>query len=330
MRHPRALPSRVRAAGTALAVAAALLLLAAGLAPGLLAPVAAQSDDSIIGVYTVSIGRPDVPTDLPGRAALFGLWTITFNADGSYVVARQDVGPVNRGAYEVSGDALTINDWQGLIGCGGPVAADPAAVYTWERNGDRLTLEAVDDPCADRRLLLTTREFGSFEACTTAPLPGFDSFANAPAAATPVASANNNNVGAQEGLPADDDATAAIDALLAQATGCWATGDPGRFLALHTEQALEDLAAFGPLPDFATQLRLFMTTPLEFRRIGEITLTDPDHAWAYVEVTLGGEALPQRLDFAVEDGEWLFDAFFLLGPAESDPATDAGAAGEGA
>jgi hypothetical protein len=57
-----------------------------------------------------------------------------------------------------------------------------------------------------------------------------------------------------------------------------------------------------------------MATPVSFERIGSVNLIDPDHAWAYVEVTLGGDPLPQRVDFVFEDGVWLFDTFFLFGP----------------
>lgn len=303
----------------AFAIVASVLLLA-GWVP---APAAAQDDERITGVFTVSIGRNDLPTGLPGQAALLGLWTVTFNADGTYAVARQDVGTVVDGTFEIDGDQVTFNDWQGLLGCGGPTASDPSATYRWDRNGETLDLEAIDDGCADRRVLLTTRPFGSFQACSTSPLPGFSGGgAVAAPAATPVAPAAG--VGAQEGLPEGADAQAAIDALLREATGCWATGEPGRFLALHTDEALSELVVFGPLPDFAQQLRLFMTTPIEFRRIGDITITDPDHAWAYVEITLGGEALPQRLDFAFEDGAWLFDMFFLLGPETMQPTTGPG------
>lgn len=302
------------------AILAVLALLAASIPPWV---AAQEADDRITGVFTVSIGRNDLPPGLPGQAALLGLWTVTFNADGTYALARQDVGTVVDGTFEIDGDQVTFNDWQGLLGCGGPTASDPTATYAWEREGDTLQFVALDDGCADRRVLLTTRAFGMFQACTTPPLPGFaGGSVAAPAAATPVAPAAG--VGAQEGAPQSADAQEAIDALLREATGCWATGEPGRFLALHTSEALSELVAFGPLPDFAQQLRLFMTTPIEFRRIGDITLTDPDHAWAYVEITLGGEALPQRLDFAFEDGAWLFDVFFLLGPETTAPATSPG------
>ena len=67
----------------------------------------------------------------------------------------------------------------------------------------------------------------------------------------------------------------------------------------------------------AGDLRMFMQTPVSFERIGNVELTDPTHASAYVEITFGGEPIPQRFDFALQDGVWLFDTFFLFGPSPS-------------
>jgi hypothetical protein len=53
---------------------------------------------------------------------------------------------------------------------------------------------------------------------------------------------------------------------------------------------------------------------LTLKRIGEVTLDDPDHAWAYVEVNLSGQPNPQRVNFVQENGTWLFDSFVLFGP----------------
>jgi hypothetical protein len=53
---------------------------------------------------------------------------------------------------------------------------------------------------------------------------------------------------------------------------------------------------------------------LSFERIGPVNLIDPEHSWAYVEVSLAGDPIPQRIDFVFENGSWLFDTFFLFGP----------------
>jgi hypothetical protein len=166
---------------------------------------------------------------------------------------------------------------------------------------------------------------GGFEACAVAPRLLVDPFASTlepEALATPVAEVPPvSGVAAQEGLSEGADAEEAIDSLLRQANGCWATGDPTRFLALHSDLVISELGFIGPLEDFARQLRLFMATPLVFERIGPVNLVDPDHAWAYVEVSLGGEAIPQRLDFVFENGAWLFDTFFLFGPTTPEGPT---------
>ena len=143
-----------------------------------------------------------------------------------------------------------------------------------------------------------------------------DPFATEIPLATPVAGSAPpaSGVAAQEGLSEGADAEEAIDSLLRQANGCWATGDPTRFLGLHSPGVIDEIAFIGPFDEFARQLRLLMSTPVSFERIGPVNLIDPDHAWAYVEVMLGGEALPQRVDFVFENGAWLFDTFFLFGP----------------
>jgi hypothetical protein len=272
----------------------------------------------LTGVFTVTVAKPDVPRSLSGGPALVGLWNITFNGDGTFSLARQDVGHVVSGTFEASEASLTFTEWTGIVGC--PITPDSEpATYAWRQVDETLTLTSVTDSCTERLTLLTTRSLGGFEACAVPPRDLSDPFAAAfdteGLLATPVAEAEVvSGVAAQEGLAEGADAEEAIDSLLRQANGCWATGDPTRFLALHSDMVIQEIAFGGPLEDFARQLRLFMGTPLVFERIGAVNLTDPDHAWAYVEVTLGGDPIPQRLDFVFENGTWLFDTFFLFGP----------------
>ena len=297
----------------------------------LLLAVPLQAQDAtpadLIGVYTVTIGKPDLPIGVPGTASLIGLWTVAFNADGTYSLDRQDVGRVAAGTYEVAGSTLTLNDWAGIIGCGTPTETSAAADYAWRLDETGLTLTPVTEACPERRVLFATRPFASFEACATTPLAALPLSELTPGApsmveATPVAAVAPVGVGAQEGREPVSDPEEAIDRLLRQATGCWATGDPTRFLPLHSREVLAELSLLGPLPEFAATLQTIMTTPLSFKRIGGVTMIDPAHAWAYVEVTLGGEPLPQRLDFVYQDGVWLMDTFFLFGPApETAPGT---------
>ena len=294
----------------------------------------------LTGVFTVTIAKPDVPRGLTGGPALIGLWNITFHGDGTFSLARQDVGEVVTGTFEAGDATLSFTGWNGIVGCDIPPDGEPAT-YAWRRSDDVLTLTPVTDSCTERLTLFTTRDLGGFEACVVAPRPLTDPFAGEFGAqdeflATPVAEPEVvSGVAAQEGLAEGADAEEAIDSLLRQANGCWATGDPTRFLALHSNQVIQEIAFGDPLDDFARQLRLFMSTPLVFERIGDVNLTDPDHAWAYVEITLGGDPLPQRLDFVFENGMWLFDTFFLFGPVTPtgpvnvEPAAASGPTDEG-
>ena len=297
-----------------------------------------QPPPELQGSFTVTIGKDDLPPGLAGGPALIGLWTLTFNPDGTYVVARQDVGTLASGTYTVSGATLTFNDWQGILACGAASGAANAAegaeaTYAWRVEGDVLTLTPIQETCAERRILFTTRSLGGYEPCATEPLAallpggGFDD-RQAPAAtpvsepqATPLATpgvAVQEGLAEQPGVPPGGPEEA-IDALLRQATGCWATGDPARFLPLHSQRVIDELEQFAPLPEVANDLRMLMATPVSFERIGVVEMTDPTHAVAYVEVTFGGEEIPQRFDFVYENGVWLFDSFFLFGPADGPP-----------
>lgn len=282
------------------------------------------------GIYTVTISTDDVPPGLAGGPALIGQWTLTFNKDGTYVVARQDVGAIATGHFAINGATLTFDGWAGIIACGGEDPASGGASYGWQIDGDQLQLTPVQDTCAERQILLSTRAFGGYEPCTVAPLALMGEAA--PPEATPVANppiapalaAATPTLAQDEGVASGADVGAAIDTLLRQASGCWATQDPTRFLALHSQQVLTDLTTpvpGGETPDqVLSDLQMFMATPVTFERIGKVTMIDPTHAWAYVEITFGGEPVPQRFNFALEDGAWLLDTFFLFGPPSPTPA----------
>ena len=313
----RAMDARGSVWTSAVALAAALVLL---IAPGISVPALAMFQDEtetqpLRGVFTVTISRFDIPPNLAGGPSLTGLWNITFEGDGTFTLARQDVGAIVNGTFEAGEATLQFTEWTGIVGC--PISADSGdlASYAWRQSDDTLTLTPISDSCVERLTLLTTRSMGGFEACVAAPRPLTDAFAADIPLATPVAGPPPaSGVAAQEGLSEGADAEEAIDSLLRQANGCWATGDPTRFLALHSVSVIDEISFIGPFEEFARQLRLLMSTPVSFERIGPVNLIDPEHAWAYVEVTLGGDPLPQRVDFVFENGAWLFDTFFLFGP----------------
>jgi hypothetical protein len=267
------------------------------------------------GVFTVTITRPDIPIGLAGGPSLAGLWNMTFDGDGTFSLARQDVGGIVHGTFEAGEATLSFTEWTGIVGCDITAESEPAT-YAWRQTDDTLTLTPISDSCTERLTLLTTRPLGGFEACVVSPRSVTDPFSDALPLATPLAGPPTpaTGVAAQEGLSEGADAEEAIDSLLRQANGCWATGDPTRFMALHSLGVIDEISFIGPFDEFARQLRLLMSTPVSFERIGPVNLIDPDHAWAYVEVTLGGDPLPQRVDFVFENGAWLFDTFFLFGP----------------
>jgi hypothetical protein len=298
-----------------LAAALAVLMAATAVLPTLAFFQEDATSQPLRGVFTVTITRNDIPINLAGGPSLTGLWNITFDADGTFSLARQDVGAIVSGTFEAGDATLRFTEWTGIVGC--PITADGSepATYAWRQADDTLTLTPISDSCTERLTLLTTRSMGGFEACVAAPRSLTDPFATDIPLATPVAGAPPaSGVAAQEGLSEGEDAEEAIDSLLRQANGCWATGDPTRFLALHSLRVIDEISFIGPFDEFARQLRLLMSTPVSFERIGPVNLIDPDHAWAYVEVTLDGEPLPQRVDFVFENGAWLFDTFFLFGP----------------
>jgi len=279
------------------------------------------AEPTLQGVFSVGISEVDLPPGLAGAPALVGLWNLNLNADGTYTVSRQDVGPVVSGRYTAVGETLTLEDWTGIISCGLP--EESGATYAWRLVEDSLTLTPISDTCGDREILFTTRALGSFEPCATQPLvlpaapPGGPGGVLPPApplpggiavgtpGATPVAEP------VPEGEPAEPDVQEAIEALLRQADGCWATGDPARFLALHSRAALVPFVQF---PQLVSDVAAYMAAPASFELIGNVRQLGPDRAWAYVEITFAGQVVPQRLDFVRENGVWLFDYIFLLPP----------------
>src|SRR5262245_36358747 len=81
---------------------AAIALLLALVRPW--AAVAQSEDQPLLGDFAVTIATDDVPPDLIDGASLVGRWQISFNADGTYARARQDVGTLASGHFQIDGD----------------------------------------------------------------------------------------------------------------------------------------------------------------------------------------------------------------------------------
>lgn len=310
--------SGVRSRAPLIAIILSLLAIGAATIPAF-AWFQDEAPASLTGTFTMSIGSEDVPATLAGAEALVGRWTLEFGEAGTYRLTRRDVGEVASGNFAAGPATLTFEDWSGIVGCDASGNDDSPATYAWRLSDDLLTLTPIDDLCTERLTLLTTRDLVRVDACEEAPVAP-DPFSMVEAFGTPVAeSPTVSGVAAQEGFSEGVEAERAIDALLRSANGCWAVAEPDRFMALHSQGLAGQIAIMGPADAFTRELRTFMEAPLTLERISDVTLEDPSHAWAYVEVTLNGQPNPQRMNFVLEQGGWKLDTFFLFGPPMQGP-----------
>ena len=307
-----------------------LLIVTSSLSTVIAPPPAALAQDNqqpqpLEGVFTVTIDAVDVPAGLSDGPALAGVWSIDLGGDGDFSLYRLDVGQVASGRFETGDTTITFNEWNGIIGCIIGDGGDDEATYGWRRSESSLILTPIRESCPVRMTLLATRPLGSEEACVAPAQSVIDpsivaagdrGVVGTPSAGVPQAS----GVAAQEGLSEVAKAEAAIDGLLGQANGCWATGDAQSFLALHSDNVIQQLVFMAPPDLLVSRLRQLMRAPASFDRIGDVILADPDHAWTYVELTYDADPLPQRVDFVNQDGTWLFDTYLPL--TLSQPVTD--------
>jgi len=77
-----------------------------------------------------------------------GMFTITFNSDGSHSVSADDKIVV-KGTYNVEQDQLILTDKEGEYACDGP------GKYKWKYDGKALALSKVEDECEGRMAALT-------------------------------------------------------------------------------------------------------------------------------------------------------------------------------
>lgn len=336
MRQARSSRFATRGAG-ALGIILAIALLISASAGVQLA--LAQDDNSIVGEYGVAIVRADIPTDLPDGYNYVGKWIINFNEDGTYTARRQDVGLLVSGAWEASGDTVTITDESGLVSCTNPTAATipgddiVSGTYSWSRTGDDLQLIPQDDGCGGRVLLFSTHVLGPYVPCTVEPLDIAEEAeaesgdvvpVGSPEAAVeelltpddPVSGTRGGSTGSTQ--PTPDESAAAngatpdaanvvseIDDLLGQLTSCWSTGDPDLWLALLSTEFREALIASDV--DFLITIQAAMAVPIVWERAGDVEIDSPTTASAIVRTTVDQEQDFQRFLFVFEDGQWRWD-----------------------
>lgn len=293
-----------------------------------------EDESSLAGFYAVSIGERDVPLSLIGSAALEGSWVLRFGDDGRYSIERQDVGELVAGSFEVDGERVTVTDERGLLSCANtqPLGESyPTATYSWRKSGDLLRLEALDEECATREVLFSTRPLVPYVVCQTVPLDlsdaaaeserededtelgsgleglrlGEDDEATQPSA-TP--SSGVNEPASQRAIGVAEDPEQAIEDLISQLNACWATGDPARVLPLFSESFLDSATGGGAasIEDVAADIRQLQTTPVIWELAGDIEV-DGDEAEAVVAATISGEEMLQTFRFVREDEGWRLD-----------------------
>jgi hypothetical protein len=291
-----------------------------------------QTESSIEGSYTVTIGREDIPTDLADGFSFAGRWIITFGPDGTYTGERQDVGVVVSGTYEVNDNEVTITDEQGLVACSNATAATiegddiSSGTYEWALIGTNLTLVPVEDGCGGRVVLLTSRSLSIYVPCTTEPLdeselapptgspvpveePTEVVTADAVATEDPLAVLTPDEpVDTGDGEPISGDAAAIgeeLDELLSQMTACWLTGDPALWLPLLSVEFRSSLIESSP--DFESTIAAAMAAPILWERAGDVEIESETQASAIVRTTVAQEEDFQRFLFVLEDDEWRWD-----------------------
>jgi hypothetical protein len=105
----------------------------------------------IVGTYSTTITQQDIASMHASRLDI-GPHTWSFSGNGTYIWVQ--IGPnggSDTGSYQVSQGALSITDpsW-----CADQFNA-PMGTYSWVLKGHMLILQAKDDGCLDRKIVLT-------------------------------------------------------------------------------------------------------------------------------------------------------------------------------
>ena len=105
----------------------------------------------IVGIYSTTITKQDIAS-MHASTLDIGDHMWSFNGNSTY--SWQQFGPnggIDRGTYQVSQGALSITD--------SSYCADqwnaPTGTYSWVLKGNMLILQAKDDGCLNRKIILT-------------------------------------------------------------------------------------------------------------------------------------------------------------------------------
>src|SRR5262245_21234114 len=99
---------------------------------------------ALLAAFAVATGQPSA---LPSTPMVFGVFTATFNADGTFAVQGQG-WPAFKGTWKAANGRVELSTPDAAGGCSTP------ATYAFTVDGTRVTLELVGEDCAVRRLIL--------------------------------------------------------------------------------------------------------------------------------------------------------------------------------
>ena len=110
----------------------------------------APGDAAIAGTYIRTLGNDDAAVR---TNQMVGEWTITFRSDGVLEVSSPASFQESRSGYsfEVSGNQFRTDLFRTDV-CNDKLPGR----YRWQRIGNRLTVEVVDDPCPARAALFSS------------------------------------------------------------------------------------------------------------------------------------------------------------------------------
>lgn len=103
------------------------------------------------GTYTATFTAAD--NIQVGSSLMTGTSSITFIESGDFTVRAPEV--LIKGRYTVTGDQVMFDEGNGAFPC----VDEPAYVYAWKLEDDKLTFSTVEDACHPRTLAMTLQPY---------------------------------------------------------------------------------------------------------------------------------------------------------------------------